>query len=598
MTATVIPTKVQVEIPLMEEMAPASPVNCRLVLEKLESPAPQRHFARRWETAILFQTLFFALATSYYLSQQQHQMRHDNFSNNPAPTTTPILRSPRQLYELQEILKSYNWEWVLVRIDAVTNLPLESLGTDLPDPEFRIRVKGTEANSNNTTTTPQSSLLPIDIPFSGDLTSFSWPILWNVPTNMTNVKGLGIVAYLKGTAASIDFIVTEKNQVDQGYVVFHQTIDHLPATDLDNWTRYSLHQRQDEEEVNQYHYAVQNGMTISVELVMKRMTHPLYSELDHANMGLVEYLIHLENGELASLAHKVQIPQKHLGKNSNIKKNDNKAVVYFAGRSDSFAHPHVLKMYEQAGYDFYTLDVRRSGRARRFLKNPHLGNDVVDFEEFVEDVELALKYINRQKNYTQLVAHCHSNGALVLFSYLLHHQQHLTLPDFDGYILNSPFLAWGNVGGTLNEWLLKNAAMINYYLYPQELWGHAGSLNDWWTKVWILYRWNLAWKPVITNSLTSHYAEAVSSIHQQVHDFEGFLLRDKPTLVMSSQSDDVLQHCEILQLAAKLHPNPTLVEFDFHSHDVTKSMTHDLNDRAIKVISDWLEDLITYRSVD
>ena len=68
--------------------------------------------------------------------------------------------------------------------------------------------------------------------------------------------------------------------------------------------------------------------------------------------------------------------------------------------------------------------------------------------------------------------------------------------------------------------------------------------------------------------------------------------------VLHSQSDDVLQHYEILQLAAKLHPNPTLIEFDFHSHDVTKSLTHDLNDRAIKIMSDWLEDLITYRSSD
>ena len=643
MTATVIATKEQLElVPLrmetIEPPAAAASGNCRIMNAPQESPTkPTCHLVRTFGTTILLPILLLlVLVTScyyydyYYQSQQQQQQqqqhnRDAHFSNNPpqlmtttTTTTTletPILRSPRQLYQLQESLKLYDWEWVLVRIDAVTNLPLESLGTDFPDPEFRIRVNNN--NNNNNYTQSLSVLLPTDIPFSGDLTSFAWPILWNAQTNLTNIKRLGMAAYLKGTAESMDFIITEKNQVDQDYVIFHQYIRHLPDTDLDDWTRYSLHQRQDDvgnhidddenDDDDDHHRANRNGAIISVDLAMKRMTRPLFSERDQSDMGLVEHLILLENGELASLAHKIHKPQLHHCPNSNSKScnNINKAVVYFAGRSDSFAHPHVLKMYQEAGYDFYTLDVRRSGRARRFLKNPHLGNDVVDFMEFVEDVELALEYMHRQKNYTQVVAHCHSNGALVLFAYLLHREkrrpkegQQFRIPDFDGFILNSPFLAWGNVGGSLNEWLLKNAAMINYYFHPQELWGHAGSLNDWWTKIWILYRWNLAWKPVITNSLTSHYAEAVSNIHQQINDFEGYLLTDKPTLVMSSQSDDILQHSETLRLAAKLHPHPTLVEFDFSSHDVTQSMTRDLNDRAIKAMSDWLEDLITYRTLD
>ncbi|KAI2492475.1 hypothetical protein MHU86_22094 [Fragilaria crotonensis] len=205
-------------------------------------------------------------------------------------------------------------------------------------------------------------------------------------------------------------------------------------------------------------------------------------------MGLVEYLINLENGELASLAYKKAV--KATTKNYN-----NRAVLYFAGRSDSFAHPHLLKMYERAGYDFYTLDVQK-GRARRFLI--HILVMTWWISRRLWKMSNWLEYIHQQNNYTEIVAHCHSNGALVLFSYLLDrhasNEQGRKTIDFDGYILNSPFLAWGNVGGSLNEWLLRNAAMINY-VYPQELWGHAGTLNDWWTKIWILYRWNLAWNP-------------------------------------------------------------------------------------------------------
>ena len=520
----------------------------KTIIKELESTRRQHLVVWRWDIA-----LFAAVALFYYYeATHQRGSRHPSSNLLQANKSSSLCSSntTRQLYESQEVLKTYKWEWVLVRIDELANLPLESLGTDLPDPQVSLRVH---------------AALPQDILFSGDLATFTWPTLWNTPSNTSNIKGLGIAAYLQGTATSIEIAIAEKNQVNQDYVLLNQTLMQLPETDLDDWTRYSLHQ---------------DG--ISVSFSMKRMTRPLYTEQDHDDMDLTERLLNLEKGELASLAFKIH-PQ------------NSKAVLYLAGRSDSFAHPHVLNMYASRGYDFYALDVRRSGRARRFLKNPYLGNDVTDFKDLVEDVDLALQYIHAQKNYTETVAHCHSNGALVLFSYLLH-QRDLDLdqspgPIFDGYVLNAPFLAWGHVGGSLNEWVLKNAAMINS-VYPQQLWGHDG-LNDWWTKIWLLYRWNLTWKPVITNSLTSHYAEAVSRVHQQILDLGRgtYLLGEAPTLVLSSQSDDVLQHDEILRLASELHPHPTLVEFDWHSHDVTKSLTHDLNAGAIFAISEWLEDL-------
>jgi alpha-beta hydrolase superfamily lysophospholipase len=513
-----------------------------LITDLSSTRQPDNRWLSRWCVALIVAT------AASFAQSQLHQRTQSSSSCYP---TTLATSTARQLYESQEILKAYDWEWILVRIDAVESLPLEALGTDLPDPEFSLRV---------------NAQLPHDIVFSGDLNTFTWQTLWNSPTDMTNIKGLGMAAYLRGTAESIEFYTTEKNQVDQDYKLLNQTLRNLPDVDLDDWTQYTVHQ---------------DG--ISVELAIKRVTRPLYTEQDQDDMGLTEYLLNLENGELASLAYKV-------------KPNNNKAVVYFAGRSDSFAHPHVLQMYESKGYDFYSIDVRRSGRARRFLKNTYLGNDITDFKDLAEDVELALQYVHAQKNYTETVAHCHSNGALVVLSYLLNQRSPILLPDFDGYVLNSPFLAWGHVGGSLNEWVLKNAAMINS-VYPQQLWGHDG-LNDWWTKIWLLYRWKLAWNPVITNSLTSYYAEAASQVHRKIVEVEGYLLGDKPTLVLSSQSDDILQHFETMRLAAELHPNPTLIEFDLHSHDVTKSLTHDLNEKAVDAISGWLDDLETYRTVD
>jgi alpha-beta hydrolase superfamily lysophospholipase len=465
---------------------------------------------------------------------------------------------PELLYRSQLLLTTYEWEWVLVRIDEVYNLPLEAFGTDLPDPEITLDV---------------SADLPSDIDFSGTLNTFVWPIKWNSPVNSSSWERIGMAAYLKGTAETMALTIIEKNQVDQDYVIARWSVS-LPPPDLENWTNVTL--IKDE---------LSSG--IRLEIAVKRMTRPLFTEQDHLRMGLKEYLIALENGELASLVH-------------NTSGNNDKAVLYFAGRADSFAHPHVLDLYKSKGYDFYALDPRRSGRARRFLKNPFRGNDVDDFVELFEDVDLAMHYIRRRKNYSLVVAHCHSNGALVALSYLMKKKDILMKslePDFDGFVLNSPFLDWGHVGGTLNEYVLKNAGLITMINPDLELYGYPG-LNDWWTKVWLLYRWNLAWKPVLTNALTSRSAKATSDLHRKLGELPEYLLT-KPTLVLSSKSDDVLDNQETLSLVTEknIHSHPTLVEFDFQCHDVTKSHTHDLNDQALNSIGEWLDDLEVYHTL-
>ncbi|KAI2492476.1 hypothetical protein MHU86_22095 [Fragilaria crotonensis] len=217
-----------------QESAPLTPTQ-----QKQEVQQPQRPVFRRWDVTAILCPLLLILAAAYNRSQL------DNNNNNlpatssitsisPAtaalPEATPTVLTPQQLYQSQETLKSYHWEWILVRIDAVTNLPLETsfMGTttDLPDPEFRIQA----INAH----------VPTDILFSGDLTTFTWPTLWNAPTTMTNVKGLGMAAYLRGTAESVDFVITEKNQMDQDYIVFQKSIVQLPEIDDANWTLYTL----------------------------------------------------------------------------------------------------------------------------------------------------------------------------------------------------------------------------------------------------------------------------------------------------------------------------------------------------------------------
>lgn len=534
------------------------------------SARPQ--FACRYDLIVMFMAVMLTHHCPLYESPSATRLTRSNQTLG-SPKNSDAARipsTPQELYAAQEALKEYEWEWMLVRILQVTNLPLESMGTDYPDPELSLHVDAD---------------LPSSIYFSGPLNDYTWPTKWNSPTNYSNWEGVGLVSYLKGTARSWSLQIMEMNQVDKHYQLLHQTLYELPQLDDDEWTNVTL---------------TENG--IILELSVKRASRPLFTEQDHANMHLTQHLIPLENGELASLVHRTS--PKH-----------NKAVLYLAGRSDSFAHPHLMDLYfEEKGFDFYALDPRRSGRARRFLKNVYLGNDVEDFSILYEDVQLAVEYIRAQPNeYDLVVAHCHSNGALVLFSYLLQQQKRRRLQheendegynDFDGYILNSPFLDWGHVGGSFNEFLLKNAnLMLMASEGAMEVYSHYGSLNDWWTKTWLLYRWNLVWKPIFTNSMTLQYAQAVSDLHYQIlstitqDNGDSPLLGDKPTLVLSSHSDDVLDHAETLELARQLHSHPTIKEFEWHCHDVTKSYTKELNQEANDAIGDWLDDLQVYHSV-
>lgn len=537
------------------------------------SAAPRPRLTWRFDLLFL---LMSSLVTHHVPSSIPLSTARSTDNQTNTATIPNIPTTPEELYAAQEVLKEHDWEWVLVQILQVSNLPLESMGTDWPDPQISLHMDAD---------------LPPSIYFSGPLQDYTWPTKWNSPTNSSDWEGLGLVSYLKGTARSMTVSIMEMNQVDQHYQVFHKRIFDLPELEQD-WTHVTLTDNE-----------------IVMELSLRRSSEPLFTEKDHVDMQLTERLIPLENGELASLAHRT-------------KKHHRKAVLYIAGRSDSFAHPHLMQLYfNEKGFDFYALDQRRSGRARRFLKNVYLGNDVHDFSILYEDVNLALEYIRAQKDYELVVAHCHSNGALVLFSYLLQRQKKRLLllekdeaainrkDDFDGYVLNSPFLDWGHVGGSFNEFVLKNA---NLLMTPfgsdaiMEVYSHYGSLNDWWTKTWLLYRWNLAWKPIITNSMTLNYAHAVTALHYEIlatskeeddDNQDSVLLGDKPTLVLSSLSDDILDHAETMALARKLHSHPTVKEFEWHCHDVTKSFTKELNQEANDAIGDWLDDLQVYHSV-
>jgi alpha-beta hydrolase superfamily lysophospholipase len=112
---------------------------------------------------------------------------------------------------------------------------------------------------------------------------------------------------------------------------------------------------------------------------------------------------------------------------------------------------HVVRVLLEAGYDLYALDVRRTGRAKRYGEHsgwdPKLAHSTSDFGEYAEEVDQLVDFARRTTageadgELEQCVLYANSTGALVALTYLRHPAaRHRALVSH--LVLNGPFLDW------------------------------------------------------------------------------------------------------------------------------------------------------------
>jgi alpha-beta hydrolase superfamily lysophospholipase len=106
-------------------------------------------------------------------------------------------------------------------------------------------------------------------------------------------------------------------------------------------------------------------------------------------------------------------------------------VLYLHGFTDYFFQIHHAEAWIEAGYDFYALDLRRSGRSAAGHPRP---GDVRDLRVHEEEIELALG-VMREGGADQVVLLGHSTGGLQ--ATLWAHDHPGTV---DALVLNSPWL--------------------------------------------------------------------------------------------------------------------------------------------------------------
>ncbi|MCM1005670.1 MAG: alpha/beta hydrolase [Prevotella sp.] len=130
-----------------------------------------------------------------------------------------------------------------------------------------------------------------------------------------------------------------------------------------------------------------------------------------------------------------------------------KAVLYVHGFNDYFFQKDMGRLFNDNGYDFYAVDLRRYGRSLRPWQYPF---DVRNVNEYFNDIDSALNAVRRDGN-TDITLSGHSTGGLTV---LLYAEERGARVGVKRVVTDSPFLQWN-----------FNALYRNLLLPAVSLWG-------------------------------------------------------------------------------------------------------------------------------
>ena len=271
----------------------------------------------------------------------------------------------------------------------------------------------------------------------------------------------------------------------------------------------------------------------------------------------------------------------------------NKAVLYIHGFIDYFFQTEMAEQFNQHGFDFYALDLRKYGRS--ILPHQKYYN-IRETAEYDAEITQALEIIGAEHHENVLLCG-HSTGGLTTTLYVAHHPNH---PLIKALWVNSPFYDFNmnpikRAVGVPS--LSRLAQKFPNLQFPSELnkW-YAASLHKDLKGEW---DFNLDWKkssyPKVRISFIRAIYEAQKEIHQDVRV-------DVPVLVMHSHqtknprkwgkdaqsSDVILDVKDIQKYAKKIQGNVTIREIPNGLHDLVLS-EKTVREGVYQQLFSWLE---------
>lgn len=269
-----------------------------------------------------------------------------------------------------------------------------------------------------------------------------------------------------------------------------------------------------------------------------------------------------------------------------------KAVLYIHGFIDYFFQTDMAERFNQQGFDFYALDLRKYGRS--ILPQQKYYN-VHDLSEYDAEITQALDIIAAEGHHAALLCG-HSTGGLTTTLYAAHHPDH---PLIQALWVNSPFYDFNMnpIKRALGIPQLSRLAKIFPDLkFPSELnkW-YATSLHKDLKGEW---DFNLDWKksryPMVRISFIRAIYEAQKEIHRGIQlDIPVLIMHSHQTLypkkwgTAAESSDVILGVKHIQKQAKKIKGDVTVQSIQNGLHDLVLSKPA-VREQVYQQLFQWL----------
>lgn len=270
-----------------------------------------------------------------------------------------------------------------------------------------------------------------------------------------------------------------------------------------------------------------------------------------------------------------------------------KAILYIHGFNDYFFQEEQALWYNEQGYAFYAVDLRKYGRS--YLPHQKRGN-VRNLKEYYADIDTCLSIIS--ENCSETILAGHSTGGLIAAIYAQDRKEDLPVA---GLVLNSPFLDMNFssfkekigvpfislLGGILPNVKIDSGGST---FYAQSI--HRDYSGEW--------DYDLEWKPATSIPVSFGWTRAIHKGHNKVH--KGMQI-PCPILVMHSdksvygkefskeytEGDAVLDVEDIHKYASRLGNHVTIAIIEDGLHDLVLSRK-DVRERVYDTILFWLKE--------
>jgi alpha-beta hydrolase superfamily lysophospholipase len=270
-----------------------------------------------------------------------------------------------------------------------------------------------------------------------------------------------------------------------------------------------------------------------------------------------------------------------------------RAVLYVHGFVDYFFQTHLAEFFNDRGWDFYALDLRKYGRSLLPHQTPNFCHSVTDY---YPELDEATRIIREEHGHHTLLVNGHSTGGLVT-SLWAHDRRADGV--VDGLFLNSPFFDF-NARWFVRRPVVATVARVGrgapYRIVPlnvSSVYGqtlHAEQRGEW--------TYNLAWKPLLGFPVRVGWLHAIRQAQQRLRaglaipapillacserSFRGSRWHESATL-----ADAVLDVEHIVRWAPRLGRHITLVRFDGGMHDLMLS-GHAVREQVFQELDRWL----------